>query len=80
MAKELAMVENNERGKYIRKYFIETEEAYSEQNSIKQIDSVKSLDDVYDFMQMSVMGFTDLNNRVKSLEGTIESMKKAITA
>jgi len=79
-SKELAMVENNDRGKYIRKYFIETEEAYAKQNSIQQINGIQSLDEIYSFMKMSAMGFTDLNNRVKSLEGTIESMKKAITA
>jgi len=35
---------------------------------------------IYDVIQMFSMVTTDLNNRVKSLEGTIESMKKAITA
>jgi len=80
MAKELAMVENNERGKYIRKYFIETEEAYANQNSLQQINNIQSLDDIYNFMKVFATGVTNLNDRVKSLEGTIESMKKAIMA
>ena len=37
-AKELAMVENNEKGKLIRKYFIEAEKKYKKELK-KQINS-----------------------------------------
>ena len=75
----MAMVENNDRGKYIHRYFIEIEEEYKKQNSLQQTNSIKSLDEIYNFMRMSATGITDLNDRVKTLEGTIDSLKKAIT-
>jgi len=78
-AKEIAMVQNNEKGRYIRKYFIQIEKDFKQQNSIPQTNSIEAIQNVYDFMRIAATGITDLNDRVKSLETTIDSMKRAIT-
>jgi len=61
-------------------YFKIQEIINKQESNIEITKDTTDLSGIYDFMQMFSMVTTDLNNRVKMLEGTIESMKKAIMA
>jgi len=64
----------------VNSYFTVQEIKEKLENSVVITKDNINLSGIYDFMQMFSMVTTDLNNRVKLLEGTIESMKKAIMA
>jgi len=64
----------------VNSYFTVQEIKEKLENSVAITKDNIDLSGIYDFMQMFSMVTTDLNNRVKILEGTIESMKKAIMA
>jgi len=64
----------------VNSYFTVQEIKEKLENSVAITKENIDLSGIYDFMQMFSMITTDLNNRVKILEGTIESMKKAIMA
>ena len=63
----------------VKSYFTVQEIISKQESNIPITKETIDLSGIYDFMQMFSMVTTDLNNRVKMLEGTIESMKKAIT-
>lgn len=63
----------------VNSYFKIQEIKSKQENNILVTNNNTDLSGIYDFMQMFSMVTTDLNNRVKTLEGTIDSMKKAIS-
>jgi len=60
-AKEIAMVENNERGKYIRKYFIEIEKKFQKQNELQPTNSIQAL-------KFVVAAIEELDQRTTAIE------------
>lgn len=60
-AKEIAMVENNERGRYIRKYFIDIEKKFKNQNNIQPTNSI-------DVLKQIVNVIEDLDKRTTTIE------------
>ena len=71
MAKELCMVENNELGRFIRRYFIETEKRYREivNNNSNQL---------IDIMQNAINCMKENNLRVDNLELGLKEVKNEI--
>lgn len=63
MAKELCMVENNENGRMIRKYFIETEKRYRE--------IISNPSNVFDFMRLAL-------EEIEKNENKIDKVKKIV--
>ena len=70
MAKELCMVENNDIGKKIRRYFIETEKRY--RNILNNTNSTNSLIDI---MQNAINYMRENNIRVDNLEIGLKEVK-----
>ncbi len=73
MAKELCMIENNEKGKRIRKYFIETEKRYRD-----IVNTNNSTNQLIDIMQNAINYMKDNNLRVDNLELGLEEVKNEI--
>lgn len=69
MAKELSMVENNEKGRQARKYFIEVEKLYK-QSGTKEIS----------FEEMTLKVLTGLQKKVEEYREKAESYNKYIEA
>lgn len=70
MAKELCMVENNEIGRKIRKYFIEVEKGY------KTIVSTPS--NIFDFMRLALDQIERNGEEIHKIEGIALNNKKEI--
>ena len=70
-AKEISMVENNEKGRYIRKYFIQIENEHRQQNNLQPTSGINAL-------KLIVEELENHDNRITNLEGTMDSLKKAI--
>lgn len=60
-AKEIAMIENNEKGRYIRKYFIDIEKKYKNQNNIQPTNSIDVLKHIVNVIE-------DLDKRTSNIE------------
>ena len=73
MAKELCMVENNEIGRKIRKYFIEIEKRY--RNILNNTNNTNSLIDI---MQNAINYMRENNIRVENLEIGLNEVKEDI--
>ena len=71
MAKELCMVENNEKGKKIRKYFIEVEKRYSD-----ILNTNNSTNQIIDIMQNAINYMRENNLRVDNLEIGLKEVKE----
>ena len=70
MAKELCMIENNDKGKKIRKYFIKIEERY--RNILNNTNNTNSLVDI---MQNAINYMKENNIRVDKLEISLNEVK-----
>lgn len=75
MAKELAMLENNSKGKEIRKYFIKVEKDYF--NSLKQNSNIKELE-LYKNKYLELLERENQLLRDITYSNSILSMKPAI--
>ena len=71
MAKELCMVENNEIGKKLRKYFIEVEKRYRE--------IVNSPQNIFDVMRTAINQIEENEKRLKLVENISNENKQDIT-
>ena len=73
VAKEIALIENNERGRTIRRYFIEVEKRYRE-----IINTNNSTNQLIDIMQNAINYMRENNIRVDNLEIGLEEVKSEI--
>ena len=73
MAKELCMVENNEQGRKIRRYFIEIEKRYRE-----ILNTQNSTNQIIDIMQNAINYMRENNLRVDNLEIGLKEVKVEI--
>ena len=72
-AKEVCMIENNDKGRKIRKYFIEVEKRYSE-----IINVSSSSNQLIDIIQNAINYMRENNIRVDNLETGLEEVRKEI--
>ena len=70
-AKEISMIENNEVGRQIRRYFIEAEKRYREITTTIQKPS-----DLLDIMQIALDYMRTTDTRFRNLEESVEEVKK----
>ena len=70
MAKELCMVENNETGRKIRRYFIETEKRYRE--------IINNPKNIFDFMRLALNQIELNSNNINILQTDVEQIKEKI--
>lgn len=70
-AKEIAMVENNDRGKYIRKYFILIEKEYRKQNTITPTNNIEVL-------KLAVAEMEKQEKRINDLESKLYKIAEVI--
>jgi phage anti-repressor protein len=66
-AKEIAMVENNERGRYIRKYFIETEKKFKQQNIEQPTNNIEALKIIVNVLEEHDKRLLAVENKFKLL-------------
>jgi len=66
-------------GMLITSYFKIQEIKTMQDNNLPVTKQTIDLSNTYDVLKVFATGITDLNDRVKTLEGTIDSLKKAIT-
>lgn len=71
IAKELCMIENNEIGKKIRKYFIETEKRYRE--------IINNPSNIFDFMRLALDEIERNENKMRNIEKLALNNKDEIT-
>ena len=70
MAKELCMIENNEQGKCIRKYFIEVEKRYRE--------IINNPSNIFDFMRLAIDEIERNTNEIKEVKSIALNNKNEI--
>ena len=70
MAKELCMVENNETGRKIRRYFIETEKRYRE--------IINNPKNIFDFMRLALNQIELNSKNINTLQTDVEQIKEKI--
>jgi len=63
----------------VNSYFKIQEIKTMQENNLPVTKQTVDLSNTYDVLKVFATGITDLNDRVKTLEGTIDSLKKAIT-
>lgn len=69
-AKEICMIENNQIGRKIRKYFIETEKRYRE--------IIENPTNIFDFMRLALDQIEENENRITKVETEIDRIKSKI--
>lgn len=69
-AKEICMIENNQIGRKIRKYFIETEKRYRE--------IIENPTNIFDFMRLALDQIEENENRITKVETEIDKIKSKI--
>ena len=70
MAKELCMIENNEQGKNIRKYFIEAEKRYRA--------IINNPNNIFDFMRLAINEIEKNSNEIKEVKNLAINNKNEI--
>lgn len=70
MAKELCMIENNQIGRKIRLYFIETEKHY------KQF--IEKPSNIFDFMRLALNQIETNENRLTKIENEVDNIKSKV--
>ena len=75
-AKEIAMVENNEQGRYIRKYFIQIEKEYKEQNKLTPSSSIDILESIVNTFKEQDNKINLQNDKIIELEERINKYEK----
>lgn len=69
-AKEICMIENNQIGRKIRKYFIKTEKRYRE--------IIENPSNIFDFMRLALDQIEENENRITKVETEIDRIKSKI--
>jgi phage anti-repressor protein len=66
-AKEISMVENNERGRHIRKYFIDIEKQFKQQNTKQPTNSIEALKLIVAELESHENRISQIENKLKLL-------------